>query len=132
MEARPGLAAEAGPGAVVAAVPLHWRRRLARGYNQSEELARALARRLGLAPARPLRRVTHSGVLAGLGRVERAKALRGAFRPRRGAAAAVAGRTVLLVDDVLTTGATAVACGAALVAAGAARVEVLTLTRAMQ
>ena len=77
-------------------------------YNQAEALADALARRLGLRSARPLRRVKPTAILAGAGRSERAERLRGAFRARPGRP--LDGRTVRLVDDFLTTGAT---CGSA-------------------
>jgi ComF family protein len=129
VEARPVLAAEAAktPDALVAPVPLHWRRWWARGYNQAEELARGLAGRLGLKAARPLRRVRHTEILAGLGRVERARTLRGAFRAR---SESLQGRTVLLVDDILTTGATCGAAARALKRAGAKRVVAVVVGRA--
>ena len=97
-----------------------WRR----GYNQAEALARRLARRLGLPRPRPLRRVVATPPLARLGRTERAEVMRDAFRARRGSAACK-GRTVLLVDDILTTGATCGAAARALKRAGAARVVVV-------
>ena len=109
-------------------VPLHWRRRLERGYNQAEALADALARRLGLRSARPLRRVKATAILAGAGRTERLERLRGAFRARR--ARPLDGRTVLLVDDILTTGATCGSAARALKKAGAARVVAVVVARA--
>lgn len=112
---------------LIAPVPLHWRRLAKRRYNQSAELARPIARAAG----RPLvadllfrRRATapQSG-----GRAARAENQAEAFAlsPRR----SVAGRRVLLVDDVLTTGATLSGCAEALRAAGAAGVDVLVLAR---
>ena len=128
-DARPGLRDEAtgAPGAWVVPVPLHWSRRLARGYNQADELARGLAGRLGLRKAGVLRRVVRTGILAGLGRAERAKALRNAFAAK--ADARLKGRTVFLVDDVLTTGATCGAAARALKRAGAARVVAVVVGR---
>lgn len=133
VEGRPRLLEEAArnPGALVVPVPLHWRRRVARGYNQSDELARGLARRLGLARAPVLRRVRPTELLAGLGRAERARQLRGAFGVvGRRRAAALKGRTVLLVDDILTTGATCGAAARALKQAGARRVVAVVVARA--
>lgn len=130
VEARPGLRGVAGAGSLVVPVPLHWRRRWARGYNQSEELARGLAGGLGLPRANPLRRVKPTPVSAGLGRAERARSLRGAFRVPPREAARLRGRTVVLVDDVLTTGATCGAAARALKRAGAGRVVAVVVARA--
>lgn len=111
---------------VVIPIPLHWWRRLQRGYNQSEAVARALAAALGR-PCRPslLRRVRPTPVQHHLGPAERRENLRGAFRARMG----VKGLRVLLIDDVLTTGSTADAAARALRDAGAAQVVVAVLAR---
>jgi len=108
-------------------VPLHATRRRMRGFNQSAELGRDLARRLGL-PARgtavrvkPTPTQTRLTVPGGLITV------RGAFRARR--MCPLRGRRVLLVDDVMTTGATANECAAALKAGGAASVSAVTVAR---
>ena len=115
---------------MIAPVPLHWRRLLKRRYNQSAELARRLGRISGR-PVVPdlLRRGRATLPQEGMTRAERAVNQAGAFsvNPRR--AAAPSGRVVLLIDDVLTTGATLSACADALRAAGAARVDVLALAR---
>jgi ComF family protein len=115
---------------VVIPVPLGPLRRLQRGYNQSAEIARALSARLG-APCLPhaLRRRTGGRPQARLPAGLRAANVRGAFRASR--RAPLAGRAVLLVDDVWTTGATVRECTRALRAAGAARVVVFTLARAV-
>jgi ComF family protein len=121
--------AGSGVGVVVAPVPLHWWRRCRRGYNQAEELAGRLASGLGLRVVHPLRRARATAKLAGRGRVERAEVMRGAFRPARGSSR-VAGRDVVLVDDILTTGATCGAAARALKRAGARRVLAVVLGRA--
>ncbi|RUL81808.1 double zinc ribbon domain-containing protein [Tautonia sociabilis] len=114
----------------VVPVPLHWRRRWQRGFDQAEALAAALADLLRLPMARPLRRVKPTEALWGLGRVERQAQMRGAFRadPRR--MGPLSGRTVLLVDDILTTGATCGAASRALKAAGAGTVIAVVIARA--
>ncbi len=122
------LRAEARAGAWVVPVPLHWRRRLRRGYNQSEALAGGLALSLSLRVRPALRRVVATPTLALAGRSERAKLMRDAFRARRDPG--LRGRTVLLVDDILTTGATSGAAARALKRAGAARVVVVVVARA--
>ncbi len=111
----------------VVPVPLHWRRHWERGYNQAEALARGLARKLDRPVRRPLRRVVGTRKLAVLSATDRAKALRKAFRARK--SRSLRGRTILLVDDVLTTGATCSAAARALRRAGAKRVIVAVIAR---
>ena len=118
----------AEPDALIVPVPLHWRRRLSRGYNQAEALALGLGKVLGLEVRSPLRRVVATPKLSRFGRQERARRVRGAFRARRGAD--VRGRTVFLVDDILTTGATSGAAARALKQAGARRVVAVVVARA--
>jgi ComF family protein len=115
---------------VIIPVPLAPLRRLRRGYNQSAEIARALSGHLGTPwAAHALRRrgggPPQARVSAGL----RAANVRGRFRAAGGAR--LGGRSVLLVDDVWTTGATVRECSRALRAAGAARIVVFTLSRAV-
>lgn len=112
----------------VAPVPMHWRKRMIKGYDHADELARALARRLGLPLRRPLRRLRATGKLAGAGRVERLERMRGAFSAR--IRPSLRGKTVLLVDDILTTGATGGDAARALKRAGAGRVVVVVIGRA--
>ncbi|MFL6259393.1 MAG: ComF family protein [Thermoanaerobaculia bacterium] len=120
-----------GPGLAgcdrVVPVPLHWRRRLARGYNQAERIARPLAGRLGLPCVQALARRRATPPQSLLGREERLANLRKAFRvprPER-----VRGLHILLVDDVATTGATLDAAAAALKKAGAAAITALVAGR---
>jgi ComF family protein len=113
---------------VVVPVPLHLWRRLVRGYNQSAALALGVAGGLGLPWHGWLRRVRHTPVQTGRTATDRRDNVRGAFAVRRGAA--VAGRCVLVLDDVMTTGSTASEAARALRVAGAARVVVAVLARA--
>jgi ComF family protein len=114
----------------VVPVPLHWGRRWERGYNQSDALAQRLARRLGLRRRDALRRVVATKPLASLGRVERAHVMRDAFRVRPRSKPALSGRPVVLVDDILTTGATCGAAARTLKKAGASLVTVVVIGRA--
>jgi ComF family protein len=108
-------------------VPLHWRRRWSRGFNQSELLARAVTRSTGIRVVNALRRVKATAVQAGLSNTARRRNVTQAFRCHH--PEAVAGKRILLVDDVMTTGSTATACAQALKRAGAGRVTLLTVAR---
>jgi ComF family protein len=126
----PVLAAAAGdPDAWVVPVPLHWRRRLRRGYDQTWLLAVHGCAFAGLGrPVSALRRVRGAPAQSTLGAEERAANLRGAFALR--VRTELAGKTIVLVDDVVTTGATMTAAAAPLLAAGAARVIGVAVARA--
>ncbi len=110
-------------------VPLHWRRRLMRGFNQAEAIAEPLARGLRLPFSRALRRRLATGAQTRLHRGDRLRNLRGAFAARPGAV--LAGARVALIDDVVTTSATAEAASRALKSAGAGSVIVLAVARTM-
>lgn len=113
-------------------VPLHARRLLSRRFNQSAELARALSKLAGkpfLASA--LIRIKPTRRQVGLSSRRRAANVRGAFAVRAECRDQVAGRHVLLIDDVYTTGATVSAASRALLRAGAAKVSVLTFAMAL-
>lgn len=115
---------------LVTAVPLHWRRQWQRGFNQSELLAREIARRSGIPMAKLLRRLRPTLTQAGLSNTARRQNVAAAFRDRGDAARGqVGGRHVLLIDDVMTTGSTAASCAMALKRAGARRVALLTVAR---
>ena len=115
----------------VVPVPLHVWKRVQRGFNQSADLARTL----DLPVYRLLRRTRATRAQAGLTPNQRRRNVAGAFAlavwPWRSAPADVAGRTLVLVDDVMTTGATLDACARVLKRAGAREVRVLTLARAL-
>jgi ComF family protein len=112
----------------ITAVPLHWRRQWQRGFNQSELLARTMAARYGIPVVPALRRVRATKTQAGLSNTRRHQNVATAFECRRGAHA-LAAKRILLIDDVMTTGATAAACARALKRAGAAKVALLTVAR---
>ncbi len=118
------------PDALLVPVPLHRWRIWKRGYNQAALIASALARRTGLrAELALIERIKATPPLKGLGRRERANAVRGAFRLREASAEFGKGRTIILVDDVFTSGATANACAHALKRRGAARVDIICWAR---
>jgi ComF family protein len=113
---------------VVIPVPLHWWRRLRRGYNQSASLAQALSDRLKV-PCKPswLRRVRFTPKQTEVAPTDRRENVRAAFRASPWAR--LKNKTVLLIDDVLTTGTTASEAARALHAVGAQRVVVAVLAR---
>lgn len=112
----------AGPFDVVVAVPLHPFRLWSRGFNQAERIAEALAEALELPWVAALVRHRATPTQTRLPRTLRRANVAGAFRPRWRAERRLAGRHVLLVDDVATTGATLDAAATALLAGGAERV----------
>ena len=113
---------------VIVPMPLHWRRRWSRGFNQAALLARELAAATGVPLARAVRRSRSTEAQARLSRTARHANVRDAFVVPR--PASVAGKRVLLVDDVMTTGATLSACARAMKRGGASHVAAITLARA--
>jgi len=115
---------------VLVPVPLHWRRGWSRRYNQSGALARVISRQSGVKlAAEALRRIRPTQQQIGLSRPQRASNVQGAFKVAPERSAEIAGRRVVLVDDVLTSGATTDACSRALLRAKAAQVDVLVFAR---
>src|ERR1700733_5112557 len=111
-------------------VPLHWRRQWARRFNQSAMLAATISAASGVPiAAGALKRVKATVQQVGLSRAERGDNIQGAFRVLETGKAAVAGRRLVLIDDVLTSGATVEGCARALLRAGAANVDVLIFAR---
>jgi len=125
----------AAGGDVLVPVPVHAERARRRGYDQAELIGRAAARALGMPCASILERVRATTAQFDLDRATRATNVRGAFRLRAGDGSAapkprpLAGRWVVLVDDVVTTGATLSACAEPLLAAGAIGVSAVTVAR---
>lgn len=114
------------PPDVVVPVPLTWRRRVARGYNQAALLAARIARPSGLVvDYRSVTRVRHTAPQQSLDAAARRRSLRGAFRCGQG----LAGADVAVVDDVLTTGATAAEVARTLLEADARAVRIWAITR---
>jgi ComF family protein len=108
-------------------MPLHWFKQWQRGFNQADLLAREIGKKWGV-PVRPvIRRRRATSPQAGLTNAKRRANVQGAFRIARGKP--LQGMRVLLVDDVVTTGATASACARVLKRAGAAHVALLALAR---
>jgi ComF family protein len=126
MERRLTERPQGATGTTITWVPLGRRRRRGRGYDQAEVLAAGLARASGLPCVRLLERVRETDPQARRSAAERRRAVAGAFR-----AVAPAPARVILVDDVLTTGATAAECAGMLRRAGAREVGVLTAARAL-
>jgi predicted amidophosphoribosyltransferase len=119
------------PDTVVVPVPLHWSRLLKRRYNQSALLARAVARELDMVWCPDaLIRIRRTPPLVGLSLEQRFETLRDAICPHPKRGKMLMCRPALLIDDVLTTGATLTACTQACIAAGSGPVRVLTLARA--
>ena len=114
----------------VTAIPLHWRRRWERGFNQAELLARVVARHSGLPLVDALRRRKPTAAQAGLSDTQRRTNTEHAFAIAAQHRFALKGKHVLLIDDVLTTGATLSAASRVLRHNGARRITVLTLARA--
>ena len=115
---------------VLVPVPLHWRRAWSRRYNQSGALARVIEQQTGVKVAsEALQRVRPTQQQIGLTRSQRADNVQGAFKVAADRQSEIQGRHVILVDDVLTTGATVDACARALLRAKAASVDVLVFAR---
>ena len=112
---------------LIAPLPLHWFKRWQRGFNQSELLAREISRRTGIPLRKVIERVRKTTAQAGLTNAKRRDNVARAFRVK--SRQSLDGLRVLLIDDVMTTGATAGACAAALKKAGARHVTLLTLAR---
>jgi ComF family protein len=111
-------------------VPLHWRRLWARRFNQSALLAKAISEAAGLPVAEnALQRVKATAQQVGLSQAERASNVQGAFRVPDEGKPEVKGRRLVLIDDVLTSGATADACARTLLRAGASNVDVVVFAR---
>lgn len=118
---------------IIVPVPLHRWRLWRRGYNQAALLAAGLAKRTGRPLAiDALQRHRATRISQGLDPSQRRANLRSAFRLRAKAQPVIAGRSVILVDDVFTTGATAEACTKVLLTGGARTVRVLTLARVVR
>jgi ComF family protein len=111
-------------------VPLHWRRAWHRRYNQSGALGRSIERACGVKLRSDiLQRVRRTEQQVGLSRSQRASNVQGAFKVSADRQGEIQGRRVILVDDVLTSGATVDACARALLRAKAAQVDVLVFAR---
>lgn len=121
------------PKCLFVPVPLHWSRLLKRRFNQSALLSQAVAKRVNMDWCPDvLERVRRTPSLEGLGVDARFVTLDAAIGLRQGRRVMVEGRTVILVDDVMTSGATLAACASALLSGGAAEVRTLTLARVVK
>ena len=111
-------------------VPLHWRRRWQRGFNQAELLARVVSRHAGVPLVKSLKRKRATAAQAGLSDTERRTNTEHAFAVADNHRAALEGKHILLIDDVLTTGATLSAASRVLRRSGGRRITVMTVARA--
>jgi ComF family protein len=113
---------------IIVPVPIHWRRRFRRGFNQSELIARRLGKLLSIpVDCRSLRRTRYTEPQTKLSADERLKNLKGAFKVRR--PDAIKGKQVLLLDDVMTTGGTMTECARELRRAGAKQIYAAVVAR---
>jgi len=111
-------------------VPLHWTRLYARRYNQAQLLARAIGAQMAIpVAARALVRKRKTPPHVNMSAAKRFRNVRGAFHLHPKAAAMIDGKHIVLIDDVLTTGATVSECSKMLKSAGAIKIDVLTLAR---
>ena len=118
---------------LIVPVPLHYARLVRRGFNQSGWLAQEISRQSGTpVMVDALKRTRRTPTQGGLSARARRRNVAGAFTITKRAATRISGRRILLVDDVLTTGATVSACTRALKQAGAANVDVLVLARVVR
>jgi len=125
------LVGELPSDSVLVPVPLHRWRLWGRGFNQSAIVAREMSRRTGLqVSVDALRRTRPTPPLKDMGMRQRRRTVAGAFRARR--PSELRGRTVVLIDDVMTTGSTAEACARALRKAGATRVDLVSWARVIR
>lgn len=134
MMARVAAALPIGAAPIIVPVPLHWSRMVKRRFNQSALMAQSLARHLPGGQYAPdaLVRVRRTASLEGQGRDERFETLQGAIRPHPRTGTLLAGKSVLVVDDVMTSGATLAATTEAAHEAGATQVCVLVLARVVK
>jgi ComF family protein len=116
---------------LIVPVPLYWRRQWTRGFNQAELLAGHLAKRRGIPVVNALRRKRATATQAGLATAGRRRNVAGAFalRVKSRLDPKLAGKKILLIDDVMTTGATASACASVLKRGGAKSISLLTVAR---
>ena len=112
---------------IIVPMPMHWRKRWQRGFNQAELLAREVSRFTGIPMLAAVKRVHQKEAQAGLTNAKRRANVAGAFRAS--SFHRVSGKRVLLIDDVMTTGATAAACAKILKRAGAQYIALLTVAR---
>lgn len=120
------------PGMVIVPMPSHWTRMFRRRYNQAAEIARALGRVTGLSVApNALIRVTGGETQGGKSYDQRFANLQNAIKPHPRKGAVLSGKPVLIVDDVMTSGATLAAATEAAFAVGASDVKIVTLARAV-
>lgn len=113
---------------IIVPVPLFWYRKMSRGYNQAELLANSLSKASQIQVVNVLKRKRHTTTQTKKRREERAKNISGAFSVRK--IELVANKSIILIDDVFTTGATTRECAKELIASGAKSVAVITLAYA--